>query len=124
MGRQCVTMLLPLTAISGLLLAIYASLVDIRDFLKLVTAKPPEGTPAPNILCMITRCGPQTFTCLTDPQCLKALACLAPCGSDQACTFHCITNYETLKFHSLNKCVIHDEGCVVLKPPDVVDTCG
>jgi len=117
-------MLLPMTAVSGLLLAIWGSKVDLRDFITLITAKIPEGTPAPSIPCMMTRCGYQTFQCLTDEMCLKALACVAPCGSDQACTFHCISNYETPKFHSLNKCIIHDEGCVVLKPPEVEDECG
>ena len=42
----------------------------------------------------------------------------------QACTFHCISNYETPEFHALNKCNIHDEGCVVLKAPEEHDQCS
>ena len=47
------------------------------------TRSPPAGTPAPDLLCMVTTCAASTFSCLTDRSCLKALACLQPCGDDQ-----------------------------------------
>ena len=136
-------MLLPSLAATVAVLAVLGSRVDLSDLVSLVTSSPPEGSPTPSIPCMLTRCslgwikprtcfddchnyrkyprcGSETFACLTDRQCLKALACLVPCGSDQvlpvfniqgmicnqACTFHCITNYETDTFHNLNRCNI------------------
>ena len=80
-----------------------------------VKDSPPEGTQTPDILCMMTSCGWETFSCLTNRNCLKNLACLLPCGNDQACTFRCIVNYENSIFHELNKCNIHEAECIKLK---------
>jgi len=107
-----------------LTMGFWGTRVDLGDFYTLLTNKIPEGTPAPDIPCMLTRCGSETLACLTDRMCLKALACIGPCGDDQACTFHCISNYETPLFHALNKCNIHDAGCIVLKEPETVSSCG
>merc|ERR1712018_759668 len=107
-------MIFPSLAASGLILAWWSSRVDLSDFITLVSTSPPEGSPTPSIPCMLTRCGAETFACLTDRQCLKALACLVPCGSDQACTFHCVSNYETDAFHDLNRCNIQEQHCIEL----------
>jgi len=107
-----------------LALGFWGTRVDVGDFYTLITNKIPEGAPAPDIPCMMSKCGSETFSCLTDRMCLKALACIGPCGDDQACTFHCISNYETPLFHALNKCNIHDAGCIVLKEPATREECG
>jgi len=112
------------SSINLVALAVWFGRVDVIDFFNLVTTKIPEGTPEPSLSCMMTQCGAETFACLTDKMCLKALACVAPCGSDQACTFSCISNYETPLFHQLNKCNIHDAGCIVLAEPEEKSTCG
>jgi len=118
-------MLLPSLAATGAVLALWGSRVDLPDFVTLVTTRPPEGSPTPSIPCMLTRCGAETFACFTDRQCLKALACLVPCGSDQACTFHCISNYETDTFHNLNRCNIQEQHCIELASlPESEDDCG
>jgi len=118
-------MLVPSLAGTGLILAVWCSWVELSDFVTLVTTSPPEGSPTPSIPCMLTRCGYETFACLTDRQCLKALACLVPCGSDQACTFHCISNYETDTFHNLNRCNIQEQHCIELASlPESEDDCG
>jgi len=118
-------MFLSSLAASVAVLALWSSRVDLSDFISLVTTSPPEGSPSPSIPCMLTRCGPETFACLTDRQCLKALACLVPCGSDQGCTFHCITNYETDNFHNLNRCNIQEQHCIELASlPESKDDCG
>jgi len=108
---------------TALIFGYWGTKVDLSDFYSLVTGSPPEGAPYPDFICMMTQCGLQTFSCLTDRNCLKNLACLVPCGDDQDCTFNCIVNYENDVFHSLNKCNIHEAGCIKLKDPEVQGVC-
>ena len=75
----------------------------------------PPGTTPPDLVCMMTQCGPEMFACLTDRDCLKTLACLVPCGDDQTCTFHCTVNYENSLFHEMTACTINRAGCITLK---------
>jgi len=112
-----------LFSVSALFLGFWGTRVDLMYFVTLVTSTPPEGTETPDMLCMMTSCGQETFSCLTNRDCLKNLACLLPCGNDQACTFSCIVNYENQIFHELNKCNIHDAGCIKLKDPDEEEIC-
>ena len=84
-------------------------------------SSPPEGTQSPDLACMMTRCGWETFSCLTDRDCLKTIACLVPCGDDQACTFQCTTNYENEIFHRLTACNIYKAGCIKLKGNKLTD---
>ena len=44
--------------------------------------------------------------------CLKTLVCLIPCGSDQACTFDCLTQHDETVFEEFNACVVADAKCV------------
>ena len=46
----------------------------------------------------MTECGQQTFSCLTDRDCFKTLACLLPCGDDQTCTFKVLHPHPSLSY--------------------------
>ena len=119
-----IKMLVPAAALAAGLLVAWGSLVDLADLATLLTTSPPANTSSPSIPCMLALCTRQTFACLTDRSCLAALACLVPCGSDQACTFHCITNHETKVFHDLNTCIIQDAECLVLGASGEGEECG
>lgn len=109
--------------VTAVVLALWGSRVDLADLYFLVTQSPPEGTASPDLVCMMTQCGPETVACLTDRDCLKTLACLVPCGDDQTCTFHCTVNYENSVFHEMTACNINKAGCITLKEPEVKADC-
>jgi len=108
---------------SAVLLGLWTTRVDLNDIYLMASQSPPEGTENPDLLCMMTECGQQTFSCLTDRDCFKTLACLLPCGDNQTCTFKCTTNYENEVFHEMAACNINKAGCIKLKDAEQESTC-
>jgi len=108
---------------SAVLLGLWTTRIDLSDLYFMITQSPPEGTENPDLVCMMTQCGRETFSCLTDRDCFKTMACLLPCGDDQQCTFQCTSNYENEIFQELTACNIIKAGCIKLKDPKEKLTC-
>ncbi|KAK9905608.1 hypothetical protein WJX75_002931 [Coccomyxa subellipsoidea] len=62
---------------------------------------------------MITKCGPQIFACVNDPECKAALDCLQSCSpTDQVCSYRCIVSHESQLLEDFSLCILQKHNCL------------
>ena len=73
----------------------------------------------PDVLCIMEHCGKESGACLRDHNCRNNMICMTKCGlTNNSCMYRCMNTYEDKVFDNMMKCMVDDNHCMVLDPPD------
>ncbi|KAH3877232.1 uncharacterized protein LOC127865316 isoform X1 [Dreissena polymorpha] len=79
----------------------------------------------PDVLCIAEHCGRQSAACVTDADCRHNMECMTKCGlTNHKCMYECMNTYEDEVFDAFMKCMVDDNHCMTLTPPDPAFRCS
>lgn len=77
--------------------------------------------PIRNITCVKRHCSSELAACLADDLCKQNFNCCGQCDGDSTCLFYCSESYKSDTQDALSYCMIDQNGCFDLPPPDPIN---
>ena len=73
----------------------------------------------PDVLCIMEHCGKESEACARDHNCRNNMICMTKCGlTNHSCMYQCMNTYDDKVFDDMMKCLVDDNHCMALEPPD------
>lgn len=98
---------------------LFSFLILINEAVRLVpeVANSTKRTDAgmKELTCMVSKCGAEISSCISDTTCRTALDCLNGCAfNDQVCSYRCIASYESPALEAFSLCILQKHNCLGL----------